>query len=100
MLKVVLLLEGNSNKGNQKKELKRLEYYLLDLERTLGLGKPYYWKRTLHGYTDNIQFAGMFSKHEAEIIVQKDLDKRTVMVHHKVVEKTMLLTDMKAKEST
>jgi hypothetical protein len=77
-----------------------LEYYLLDLERTLGIGKPYFWKRTKFGYTDQIQFAGLFSKVEAQLVVQKDLDNKTVMIHHKLVEDTMLLSDMKANEAT
>ena len=56
------------------------DFYLLDLERTLGFGRPFFWKGNKHGYTSNWKTAGLFSKAKAEIIVANDFDKLTVMI--------------------
>lgn len=74
------------------------EFYLLDLERTISTRRPFYWKRTKHGYTDSLRFAGLFSKKEAEHIVVADRDNRTVMIHKNVVV-GILGKDMQSNES-
>lgn len=74
------------------------EYYLLDLERTISVKQPYFWKRTKHGYTNSLRFAGLFSKKEAELIVGRDRDSRTVMIHKDVVV-GILGKDLKSNES-
>lgn len=56
-------------------------YYLLDLERTLINGMPYYWLKNRHGYTYEIEEAGLFSEDMAAEIVKHDLDDRTVMIN-------------------
>lgn len=63
------------------------EFYLLDLERTIGMGKPYFWKRSRHGYTDSLRKAGLFSRKEAEKIAQLDFDRKTIIIDQKIVEK-------------
>lgn len=57
-----------------------IEVYLLDLERTLLSGAPCYWKQNKHGYTYNIEFAGLFNEELADEIIKNDLDKKTVKV--------------------
>jgi hypothetical protein len=56
------------------------DFYLLDLERTIGYNKPFYWKTNKHGYTSNLKTAGLFSKEKAEMIVANDFNKTTVMI--------------------
>lgn len=63
------------------------EFYLLDLERTIGMGKPFFWKRSKHGYTNNLKMAGIFSRKEAEKIAQLDLDKLTILIDKKIVQR-------------
>lgn len=63
------------------------EFYLLDLERTIGMGKPFFWKRSKHGYTHILQMAGIFSRKEAEKIAQSDLDKLTILIDKKIVQR-------------
>jgi hypothetical protein len=75
-----------------------LGYFILDLERTLTRGVPYFWKRNRHGYTHLIEFAGLFPAGEAAEIVRQDRDKRTVMIEEKVVA-DILGKDMKPNES-
>jgi hypothetical protein len=58
-----------------------MAYYLLDLERTLQSGTPYFWKKNKHGYTYEIESAGLFSKEEAEKIVLNDMNNTTVKIH-------------------
>ncbi len=72
-------------------------YYLLDLERTIGNCKPYFWKGNKHGYTDAIQFAGRFPKAFAEKICKQDYYKNTVMIPETLIEK-ILGTDLKQHE--
>ena len=55
-------------------------YYLMDLERTLSTGVPYFWKNNKRGYTYDIQEAGLYQKKSAEAITKGDLDKRTVLI--------------------
>jgi len=59
-------------------------FYLLDLERTIGNGVPYYWKGNRHGYTHLIEKAGLFSRDFAEKIVKQDFDKRTIMIPREI----------------
>jgi hypothetical protein len=65
----------------------REEFYLLDLERTIGMGRPFFWKRSRHGYTENLKMAGIFSKKEAEKIAQLDLDNLTILIEKKIVQR-------------
>ena len=63
------------------------EFYLLDLERTIGIGRPFFWKRTKHGYTDSLQLAGIFSRKEAEKIAELDFDKTTILIDKTIVHR-------------
>jgi hypothetical protein len=63
-----------------------MDYFLMDLERTLASGVPCFWKANKHGYTYNLSFAGLFPEEVAKEIVENDLDKRTVMIHYRTVE--------------
>jgi hypothetical protein len=74
-------------------------YYLLDLERTLTAGVPCFWKGNKHGYTYNIEHAGIFPTEIAEEIVKHDHDKRTVLVSVRTVFE-ILGKDMKAHEGS
>ena len=62
-------------------------YYLLDLERTIGLGIATYWKQNRHGYTDQVGEAGLFSHEVAIMIVDRDFDKKTIMIAEPIVRK-------------
>ena len=72
-------------------------YYLLDLERTLANSKPYFWKGNRHGYTDALQFAGLFPKNFAEKICKQDYYKHTVMIPESLIER-ILGTDLRQHE--
>lgn len=61
-------------------------YYLIDLERTIGSGLVHYWKANRHGYTRDIQEAGLFDEPVAARLVEGDFDKRTVMVSEETVK--------------
>lgn len=74
-------------------------YYLMDLERTLTSGVPCFWKGNKHGYTYNLQQAGIFSKDIADEIVKHDIDKRTVAISISTVFE-ILGKDMKAHEGS
>jgi hypothetical protein len=74
------------------------DYFLLDLERTIQSGVPAYWKGNKHGYTYNIQFAGIFSEEIANEIVRHDLDNATVKVPVRLVIE-VLGKDLKANEN-
>lgn len=60
-------------------------YFLMDLERTLSMGVPCFWKGNKHGYTYEISHAGIFSEEEAARLVERDMDQRTVKVPLKLV---------------
>ena len=75
------------------------KFYLLDLERTLGYHRPFFWKGNKHGYTSSLENAGLFSKEHAEMIVRNDIDKTTVMVPKELVIK-FLGRDLNKDEST
>lgn len=60
-------------------------YYLLDLERSLGFGRLFFWKNHRRGYTSALNQAGLYSKHQAELIVKNDLDLTTVMISQRKV---------------
>jgi hypothetical protein len=64
-----------------------MHYYLMDLERTLFDGIPYFWKGSKHGYTHKVQQAGIFSEAFAEKIVNQDLDQTTIKIHVDVVHR-------------
>lgn len=64
-------------------------YYLLDLERTIGIGRTFYWKPNLHGYTTILDDAGLFTESQAKKIIDLDFDKRTVMIHEDVVKRIL-----------
>lgn len=64
-----------------------MKYYLLDLERTIGNGVPTYWNQNRHGYTEDLERAGLFSKDIAEMTVNSDLDKWTVKISQQQIEK-------------
>jgi len=74
---------SNVGRGEKMKE----EFYLLDLERTIGMGRPFFWKRSKHGYTDALQVAGIFSRKEAEKIAQLDFDKTTILIDKTIVHR-------------
>jgi hypothetical protein len=76
-----------------------MDYFLLDLERTLSSGVPCYWKQNKHGYTYNIEQAGLFTEEQATEVVSSDLDKTTVKIHYKTVEK-ILVKELKRYEGT
>lgn len=61
------------------------QYFLMDLERTIAMGVPCYWKRNKHGYTYEITQAGIFFKDEAYEIVKADYDQRTVLVPYSLI---------------
>jgi hypothetical protein len=65
------------------------EYYLLDIERTIGYSKPYFWKGTRHGYTTHIEQAGIFPEDRANEIIKNDRDKTTVKISTSKVFKLM-----------
>ena len=75
------------------------EYYLIDLERTIGYSKPYFWKGNRHGYTSHIEQAGIFPEAMADMIVEGDRDKTTVKISTSKVFK-ILGKDMKPHEGT
>ena len=56
-------------------------YYILDLERTISSGLPFYWKKSRYGYTYSIEEAGLFPKEIADEIVKKDIQGLTVKIH-------------------
>ena len=64
-----------------------VNYYLLDLERTIANHKPYYWKGNRHGYTDSLQHAGLFAESFAKRLVKQDLDDTTVMISAYTMER-------------
>jgi hypothetical protein len=76
-----------------------LEFYLLDLERTIGYNKPYFWKGDRHGYTSHIEHAGIFPEFKAKEICENDRDKTTVMISTKKVF-NILGMDLKPHEGT
>lgn len=59
----------------------------MDLERTIGSGRTYYWKAHKRGYTTDLNEAGLYSEITANEIVESDFDNRTIMISEKVVEK-------------
>jgi len=75
------------------------DFYLLDLERTIGYSRPFFWNGNRHGYTTSIEQAGLFSKGLAEKIVESDHSKTTVMISVEQVTK-ILGKDMKPHEGT
>lgn len=75
------------------------QYFLMDLERTLANGRPYFWKGNRHGYTDSLIHAGSFTHDKAVQIAHHDFDNTTVMIDQKLVFK-ILGKDMKTHEGT
>jgi hypothetical protein len=75
------------------------QYYIMDLERTLTSGVPCFWKGNKHGYTYNLQHAGIYPKELAESIAESDRDKRTVLISLQTVF-DILGKDMKAHEGS
>ena len=75
------------------------EFYLLDLERTIGMNQPYFWKWNRHGYTPHIEHAGIFPEKKAVEICKSDRDNRTVMISTQQIFK-ILGKDMKSHEGT
>jgi hypothetical protein len=61
------------------------DFYLLDIERTIAFNRPFFWKGNKHGYTPDLKFAGLFHKHVAEMIVEHDLDNKTVMISQELI---------------
>ena len=62
-------------------------YFLIDLERSLGMGRTFYWKASRRGYTTDITEAGVFSATEANKIVKSDYDNQTIMIHIDMIDK-------------
>ena len=61
--------------------------YLMDLERTIAYGKPYYWKGNRHGYTSDITQAGRWEKEFCERIAKQDINKETILITEELIEK-------------
>ena len=81
---------GDAIRRNLKKDDSfTMEYFLLDLERTLLSGVPAYWKGNKHGYTYDIKDAGKFQEQAATLIVESDRDTATVKVPMKLVLKVL-----------
>jgi hypothetical protein len=57
----------------------------MDLERTLLMGVPCFWKGSRYGYTYDISHAGAFSEDIAKEIVKNDFDQKTVLVPVKLI---------------
>jgi hypothetical protein len=68
---------------------KRIMKILIDLERSIASGMIYYWNQNKHGYTRDINEAGIFSEAAAEAIVNDDFDKRTIAINTEVVERIL-----------
>lgn len=73
------------------------EFFLLDLERTVGFNVPYFWKGNKYGYTTHLEQAGIFPEDVARGIVANDKDNKTVMVNTRIVFKILGL-EMKQRE--
>jgi hypothetical protein len=79
---------------DQLKEKQGLKYYyLLDLERTVGLDEIYFWTKNKFGYVNDVMKAGEFNEIEAQRIVRDDRDKLTVSVETSIVKKILKLED-------
>lgn len=61
-------------------------FYLIDLERTIGIGRTFYWKAHGRGYTTLIEEAGLYPEAAAKEQVESDIDHRTIMVAESVVK--------------
>ncbi|MED4128260.1 hypothetical protein [Shouchella miscanthi] len=57
-----------------------MKYYLIDLERSISLGRIHYWKPNKQGYTIYIIDAGQYTQEEAKRLVMDDIDKITVCI--------------------
>ena len=68
-----------------------MKFILMDLERTLSNGVPAFWKGNKHGYTYNIHEAGLFDETEAEKIVKKAFNERTIKISLKAIEDFLLI---------
>jgi hypothetical protein len=64
-------------------------YYLLDLERTLKMNVPTFWKYNRKGYTTDIGEAGMYFEEDAKSIVKSDIEGKTIMVECEVVNRIL-----------
>lgn len=71
----------------------------MDLERTISNGVPAFWKGNRHGYTYNLDFAGIFTLQAAQQIVTHDLDNTTVMIHVDTIHR-ILGKELKAHEGS
>lgn len=60
--------------------------YLLDLERSIKTGMTTYWKPNKHGYTVDVETAGLYSSKEARNIADSDIDNRTVVIDSEVID--------------
>lgn len=63
-----------------------MNYYLIDLERSVSSRLVHYWKANKHGYTPVISEAGLYTLEAATEICESDFDKRTVMVSEDTVK--------------
>lgn len=77
------------NELEEKQGLQR--YYILDLERTMLYGEPYFWLQNKHGYIigDHIENAGQFNEIEATKIVESDRDEQTIKIKVEVINKLL-----------
>jgi hypothetical protein len=69
--------------------IKVVKYYLLDLERTIGFNRPFFWKPNKRGYTGSLKLAGLFSKGMAEKIVADDFNKTTILISQSWIHKIL-----------
>ncbi|MFP5116125.1 hypothetical protein ACSU64_27845 [Bacillaceae bacterium C204] len=63
-----------------------MNYYLVDWERSLKLGRVFYWRSGQTGYTTLLEEAGLYNEAVAARICEEDFDQRTTMVSEKVVK--------------
>jgi hypothetical protein len=63
--------------------------YLMDLERTLINGKPYYWKGNKHGYTTDIRQAGKWKREFCEQIIERDFYKDTILITEETISRIL-----------
>ena len=64
-----------------------MEYFLLNVEKTIGHGIPIYWKKNRLAYTADLKEAGLFPKDIAEMMVDSDVNKWTVKISQQQLEK-------------
>lgn len=70
--------------------MKEKRFFLIDLERTLKNGVPFYWRTGGRGYTPFVREAGLYSAEEAKREVETDIEGLTVSIEGRKAEKLVL----------